>query len=105
MLTLEINGTALLVTNATDEEAADLFDGQEFKDDLKTLTCDGRPLWDGVAPFTVRPASDSEIEAFETALDDDEYEDEDPTDDDDDPVDIVFLVEVDEADGDDGASH
>jgi hypothetical protein len=103
MFTLEINGTALVVTNAAETEATGLFESEEFKEDLKTLSSDGRPLWDGKTPLTVRPASADEIEAFDAALTDDEYEDvstdEDVTDDDDDPIDVVFLVEVDELDG------
>lgn len=102
MYTLEINGTALVVTNAAEEDARALLDSEEFKSDLQTLTADGRPLWDGTSPMTVREATESEVEAFEDALSDDDYEDEDEdeTDDDDDPIDIVFLVEVD--DDDDG---
>jgi hypothetical protein len=106
MFTLEINGTALVVTNAAETEATGLFESEEFKEDLKTLSSDGRPLWDGKTPLTVRPASADEIEAFDAALTDDEYEDvstdEDVTDDDDDPIDVVFLVEVDELDGGEG---
>ena len=105
MFTLEIKGTALVVTNATESEATDLFQSDEFKEDLRTLTTEGRPLWDGTAPFVIRPASEDEVEAFDEALDDDEFEDEDETDDDDDPIDVVFLVEVDDMeDGEDQAS-
>jgi hypothetical protein len=103
MYTLEINGTSILVTNAAENEARELLQTEDFKEDLKTLTVDGRPLWDGTSPLTIRAASEDEITAFDEALDDEDYEDEDPTDDDDEPIDVVFLVEVDE-DEDDAAS-
>ncbi len=98
MFTLEIKGTPLVVTNATESEATDLFESEEFKEDLRSLKSDGRPLWDGTSPLVVRPASEEEIESFDTALDDEDFEDQDETDDDDDPIDVVFLVEVDDAD-------
>ena len=105
MFTLEINGTALVVTNADEEQARELLESEEFKDDLRTLTSDGTPLWDGKAPLNIRPATKDEQESFEEALSDDDYEDEDgeddETDDDDEPIDIVFLVEVDEVDEED----
>ena len=106
MFTLEIAGTAIVVTNAAETEARELLDSEDFKEDLKSLTADGRPLWDGTAPLTIRPASEDEIDAFDEALNDDSYEDEDPTDDDDDAIEVVFLVEVDgtEEDEDDAAS-
>jgi hypothetical protein len=105
MFTLEIKGTPLVVTNATESEAADLFESEEFKDDLRNLKSDGQPLWDGTSPLVIRPASREEIESFDSALDDDEFEGEDETDDDGDPIDVVFLVEVDdEEDEGDAAS-
>ena len=102
MFTLEIKGTPIVVTNATEEEAAGLFESEEFKEDLRTLTSEGTPLWDGKSPLTVRPASEDEIDSFEEAMNDDEYEDEDEdeTDDDEEPIDVVFLVEIDAMEGD-----
>jgi len=107
MFTLEIKGTPIVVTNATQEEAAGLFESEEFKEDLQSLTTDGKPLWDGKSPLTVRPASEDEIDSFDEAMNDEEYEDEDETDDDDEPIDVVFLVEIDAMDdaaNDDGAA-
>jgi len=103
MFTLEINGTALVVTNADEEQARELLGSEEFKDDLRTLTADGEPLWDGSAALTIRPATKDEQEAFEEALNDEDYEDEeaDDAEDDEEPIDIVFLVEVDEMDDED----
>lgn len=107
MYTLEINGTALVVTNADEEDARALLESEDFKSDLKTLTSEGRPLWDGNAPLTIRAATEDETEAFEDALSDEDYEDEEEDedeDDDEDPIDIVFLVEVDDDEDDDAAS-
>ncbi len=100
MFTLEIAGTPIVVTNADEEDARELLESEDFKEDLRSLTADGRPLWDGSAPLTIRPASEDEIDAFDQALDDDSYEDEDPTDDDE-AIDVVFLVEIDEPDDSD----
>jgi hypothetical protein len=100
MFTLEIAGTPIVVTNADEEEARELLESDDFKEDLRTLTAEGRPLWDGTAPLTIRPASEDEIDAFDEAVNDESYEDEDSTDDDDEAVDVVFLVEIDEPDGD-----
>jgi hypothetical protein len=99
MFTLEIAGTPVVVTNADEQEARELLESDDFKEDLRTLTADGRPLWDGTAPLTIRPASEDEIDAFDEAVNDESYEDEDSTDDDE-AVDVVFLVEIDEPDGD-----
>jgi hypothetical protein len=112
MFTLEINGTALVVTNADEDQARELLESEDFKEDLRTLTTDGRPLWDGSAALTIRPATADESEAFEDALNDEDYEEEDEdgetgddeTDDDDEPIDIVFLVEVDETDDEDNTA-
>jgi hypothetical protein len=103
MFTLEIDGTALVVTNATEAQAAELFQSEEFKDDLKTLKTDGKPLWNGSAKITVRPANEDEIDAFEEAMSDDGYEDaeaanDDEDEDDEDGIEVVFLIEIDEMD-------
>lgn len=102
MFTLEIKGTSIAVTNADNEEASGLFESDEFKEDLKTLTTDGQALWDGKAPITVRPASEDEIDSFDEAMNDEDYEDEDEddADDDEEPIDVVFLVEIDAMEGD-----
>jgi hypothetical protein len=101
MFTLEINGKALVVTNADEDSARALLESEEFKQDLQSFTSDGLPLWDGTATLMIRPASEDEVEAFDEALDDEDYEEEGPEadnddDDDEEPIDIVFLVEIDE---------
>jgi hypothetical protein len=105
MFTLEINGTALVVTNADEASARALLESDEFKEDLKSFRSEGRPLWDGSASLTIRPATEDEIDSFDEALNDDEYEEEEVDEDqpqaanddeEEDPIDIVFLVEIDD---------
>jgi len=98
MVTLEIDGKAVAVTNADEGQARELFLSESFKDDLKSFKSEGRSLWDGSAALTTRPASEDEIDAFYEALDEeDEVEDDDDYDDDID-IDVVFLVSIDEID-------
>ena len=100
MVTLEIAGTAIAVTNADGEQARELFLSESFKQDLTSFKSEGRPLWDGSAALNVRPASEDEIDAFNEALDEEDEDDEDFDDDLD--IDVVFLVSIDEID--DGAA-
>ena len=103
MVTLDIAGKAVAVTNADGEEARELFLSESFKQDLTSFKSEGRPLWDGSAALKVRPASEDEIDAFNEALDEEDEIDEDDEDDDDDlDIDVVFLVSIDEID--DGAT-
>jgi hypothetical protein len=64
MFTLEIGGTPTAVTKGNEGEARAIFEGTAFKKGLLTKESDGRPLWNGVDRFDVRPASDAEIRAF-----------------------------------------
>lgn len=103
MVTLEIAGKAIAVTNASEEQARELFWSESFKDDLKSFKSGGRFLWDGSAALTTRPASEDEIDAFYEVLDEEEEDKvEDGEDSDDIDVDVVFLVSIDEID--DGAA-
>lgn len=115
MFTLEIDGTAVAVINGTEEVARDLFTCDGFKDDIRTMTSQGRPLWNGTSALGVRAASEDEIEIFEDAIAEDDADedfetdprhtaegragdagsDEEP-DEDEDEADIVFLVDIDE---------
>ena len=122
MYTLEIDGRAVAVINGDEETARDLFTCDGFKDDIRAMTSEGRPLWNATAALTVRPASDAEVEEFEDALSEDDEEGEfepDPhhtespgagqvgsrgtetqgVEDDEDEADIVFLVDIDEGSG------
>lgn len=103
MYTLEIAGQAIAVTNADEDQALELFLSECFKDDLKSFKSEGRPLWDGSAALTTRPASEDEIDAFQEALDEEDEEDYDDEEFGDIDVDVVFLVSIDEID-DDAAS-
>lgn len=99
MFTLIISDKPVAVTNATEDEARELFMSEDFKEDLKALESEGAPLWDGFATLSIRPATEDEISEFEDAdFDDEEFdEEEDET-----PY-IMFLVDVtdpDEYDGD-----
>ena len=101
MFTLEISGKPVAVTNASEDEARELFDSGAFKEDLMTLESEGAPLWDGYASLSVRPANPDEIAAFEgAAMDEDGEPDgaaEEPG-----PM-LMFLVDVTDPD-DDAAS-
>ena len=103
MVTLEIAGKAVAVTNAEEEQSRELFFSESFKDDLKSFKSEGRSLWDGSAALTTRPASEDEIDAFYEALDEEDEDDVADEDYDDDlDIDVVFLVSIDEID--DGAA-
>lgn len=104
MFTLEIEGTAVAVINSDEASAKDLFTCVGFKEDIRTMTSEGKPLWNGTSALTVRPATEDEIEIFEDALAEDDGEGEftedahhsDADSDDEDEADIVFLVDIDE---------
>jgi hypothetical protein len=99
MFILEIAGKAIAITNADQDQAHELFMSEDFKDDLKSFSSEGKPLWDGSALLKVRRATDDEIEAFDEAMeDDDDLDDED--EDDEDGIDVMFLTLIDEMDDD-----
>jgi hypothetical protein len=91
MFTLEIGGTAVAITDADEAQAWEIIDSDAFRQDLRAMTSDGAPLWDGKAPLVIRPASRQEIEAFGApGLDLDDADDEA-----DDGVFVTFLIPVD----------
>ncbi|MEH3117443.1 MAG: hypothetical protein PGN25_07510 [Methylorubrum populi] len=109
MFTLEIDGTAIAVINGDEATARDLFTCDGFKDDIRTMTTAGRPIWNGTSALTVRKAREDEIEEFEDALAADDGEGDFETDahhagetdsgaDDEEEADIVFLVDIDDED-------
>ena len=114
MFTLEIEGKAVAVINGDEETARDLFTCDGFKEDIQKMTSDGAPLWNGTSELKIRAASEDEIEIFEDALAEDDgegdFEDDprhttaaddtttDEGEDEEDEADIVFLVDIDEAD-------
>jgi hypothetical protein len=93
MFTLEIDGRPIAITDAEEAQARDIFESDEFKQDLTAMTSDGTPLWDGQASLTIRRASDQEIAAFEAPEFD--VDDDDADAEDDDGVFVTFLVPVD----------
>ncbi|WP_210497299.1 hypothetical protein [Microvirga antarctica] len=98
MYILEIAGKAIAITNADQDQAHELFMSEDFKDDLKSFSSEGKPLWDGSTQLTIRRATDDEIEAFDEAMEDDEeFDDED---DEEDGIDVMFLALIDEMDDD-----
>lgn len=98
MFTLEIAGKPIAVTNADEEQAQELFMSEDFKSDLLSLRSGDRPLWDGSAALTIRPASEEEMDAVDEALEDEDEDEDEDAEDDDLGIDVVFLVEIDEMD-------
>jgi hypothetical protein len=101
MFTLEISGKPVAVTNASADEARELFGSGAFKEDLMTLESEGAPLWDGYASLTIRPATPEETTAFESAATE-ENDTPDGLDDEPEPM-VLFLVDVTEPDEDEQA--
>lgn len=104
MYTLEIAGVAIATTDADEAEAREIFESEDFLDDIRGFTSEGTPVWDGVAPFVVRPATEDEIDIFGEieAIDelDEEVGAEDDADDefDGDGANIMFLIDIDQFD-------
>lgn len=94
MFTLECAGKPLAVTDAAEDQARELFLSEEFTADLRELTSDGAPLWDGEAALVVRRATEQEIEEFDDA----EWEDDADLEEGEETFNVVYLVEVDEGD-------
>lgn len=93
MYTLEIDGRAVAVTDATPEaEARELL--ESLADEMIELESEGKQLWNGESPLKVRPATEEEIEAFDEAeMDEDAEEDDEPV--------VMFLVPIDGLDEED----
>ena len=60
MFTIEIGGKPIAVVDAVESDARELLEQSEFRDDLTSLTSGGKPLWDGRAALTMRPATPEE---------------------------------------------
>ncbi|WP_237155156.1 hypothetical protein [Oryzibacter oryziterrae] len=95
MFTLVINGVAIATTDADEDEARDIFLGEDFKEDIKEFTVDGKPVWDGKSELVVRAATEDEAEIFSEI---DEIEEEEDLDEefDEDGASIMFLVDIDQ---------
>jgi hypothetical protein len=97
MYTLEIAGIAIATTDADEAEAREIFESEDFLDDIRGFTSAGAPIWDGVSAFVIRSANEEEIEAFaeiEDVEDDAEGEAEDEFDEE--GANIMFLVDIDQ---------
>lgn len=97
MFTIEIAGKPVAVTDAEEEDARKLLEGEEFRTDLRRLETDGGPLWNGRSALTLRPATADEIAEFEQVDEDDDDEADEDADEDDDDAEvavIVFLVPI-----------
>ncbi|EIM30138.1 hypothetical protein [Microvirga lotononidis] len=90
MFTLEIDGTAIAITDANGSLAWEIVNSNAFRQDLMAMTSDGTPLWDGRVPMVIRPAPPQETEAFGAPS-----LDLDGTDGDEDGVFMIFLVPID----------
>jgi hypothetical protein len=98
MFTVEIAGRAIAVTNADEEQARELIESEEFREDLSSIHSDGKPIWDGKAKLVLRAATLDEEEEFEDAEDpdgDEDLEEGEPS--------VVFLIDIDEEDDEMGA--
>lgn len=97
MFTLEVAGKPIAVTNASEDEAREVFESDAFKDDLMAIESEGAPIWDGFATLTIRPATREEAKDFDDAPTEDNGGEpaEEPT-----PV-IMFLIDIDEPEEDD----
>ena len=91
MFTLAIGSKPVAITDAEEVQARDIFESDEFKQDLTVMTSEGTPLWDGRTPLNVRPASQEEVAAFEAP----EFDVDDDEDEEDDGVFVTFLVPID----------
>ena len=96
MFTLEIADKAVAITDADETQARELFESQDFKDDLRSMESEGSPLWDGAAAWHVRPSTAGEIDAFDEILNEDDTDGSDEED----GINVLFLVPVDNMDGD-----
>jgi len=105
MFILEIAGKAIAITNADEDQAREVFMSEDFKDDLKSFSSEGKPLWDGVTALKIRRATDDEIDAFDEAMEDDadDFEEDEDDEDDEDGIDVMFLALIDDVDDEDDA--
>lgn len=99
MYTLEIAGIAIATTDADEAEAREIFESEDFLDDIRGFTSAGTPVWDGASPFVIRPATEDEIDAFSEIEDvEDDMEGEEGDEFDEEGANIMFLVDIDQFD-------
>lgn len=95
--TIEIGGKAIACFRSeNDEDAKHFLEAEDFREDLTILESQGKPVWDGVAPITLRKATAEEASEVEHA-----YEfDDDPSRTVDDEF-VVFLIPISDMDDED----
>lgn len=100
MYTLEIAGIAIATTDADEAEAREIFESEDFLDDVRGFTSAGTPVWDGVSAFVIRPATEDEIDAFGEIEDfeEEDIEGEEADEFDEEGANIMFLVDIDQFD-------
>ncbi len=97
MYTLEIAGIAIATTDADEAEAREIFESEDFLDDIRGFTSAGVPVWDGVSALVIRSATEDEIDAFGEIEDfEEEVEGEEEDEFDEDGANIMFLVDIDQ---------
>ena len=99
MYTLEIAGIAIATTDADEAEAREIFESEDFLDDIRGFTSAGSPVWDGVSAFVIRQATEDEIDAF-SEIDDieDDIDGEEGDELDEEGANIMLLVDIDQFD-------
>ena len=99
MYTLEIAGIAIATTDADEAEAREIFESEDFLDDIRGFTSAGAPIWDGVSAFVIRPANEDEIDAFGEIEDfEEDIDDEEADEFDEEGANIMFLDDIDQFD-------
>jgi hypothetical protein len=95
--TIEIAGKAIASFRSDNaEDARHFIEAEDFREDLTVLETEGKPVWDGKTPLTLRKATPDEASEVEHA-----YEfDDDPSRTIDDEF-VVFLIPISDADEDD----
>jgi hypothetical protein len=91
MFTLEIKGRPIAVVVADEAQARELFDDEDFKEDLRSMESEGEPLWNGTDALEVRPASPDERQAAQESLEEDEEQVEGE-------LTVLFMVTLDDED-------
>lgn len=94
--TVEIAGRAIASFRSPDrQEAEELFNAEDFREDLTVLESEGVPLWDEKVTIVLRDATPEEVSIVDQAYENDDGEGED------DEEFVIFLVPVSDPTDDD----
>jgi hypothetical protein len=98
--TVEIGGQPIACFRSEDQEDAEhFFEAEDFREDLKVMKSDGKPLWNGLATLNLRDANVEEQAEVDQAY---EFDEDLPKEAGDEFV--VFLVPVEDP-ADDGGEE